>query len=182
MEEIAVSWPERLATCCTKVSHKIENFVIDIPIPVEVGSIDQIFQPCNSSLVVCRFNFDRNTENVRERIRYPQSNCIRHCLIVELVDNFFVREHHAGGSPNGKWKERGQVCRNVSKKIYTSDISGRRDNLRSQVVWQFSQREKAVYCHEIRLMKRKQKNQLLLKENGTIGTDLYMIVFHKEGK
>jgi hypothetical protein len=42
---------------------RIESFL-----PVELGSIDYIFQPSNRGLVVCNFNFDRNVENVGETV------------------------------------------------------------------------------------------------------------------
>jgi hypothetical protein len=85
---------------------------------------------------VCNFNFDRNVENVGETIRYPQSNYIRHCLIVALVDDFLAL-HQRLSDPEAKREKT-----NISEEIHSSDIGcGRIDNLRSQAVWKFSQRE-----------------------------------------
>jgi hypothetical protein len=85
---------------------------------------------------VCNFNFDRNAENVGKTIRYPQSNYIRHRLIVELLDDFLAL-HQRLSEPEAKRKKT-----NMSEEIHSSDIGcGRIDNLRSQAVWQFNQRE-----------------------------------------
>ena len=74
------------------------------------------------------FNFYRNADHVLEslgRIK-SQFNAIRHRLIVELVDDFFVREPYAGGPLNRKRKERGQICINVPEGNHTSGTKCKR--------------------------------------------------------